>query len=317
MEKKYLEIYNEIKKYGTIIIHRHSRPDGDAIGSQIGLREAIRRSFPYKKVYVVGDINEKFSFLGKMDEISDDVYKQALVFVLDSGDEYLVSDERYKLAKFLIRIDHHIPRSSWGDIELINSNEISCASIIADMVFNLKLKLSELGAQALFTGIVTDSGRFRYEGTNSKTFDIASRLYSYGIDTSTIYNNIYIEDIDIVKLRAKLTLKFKISEGNVAYLINTQEDIKEYNTDIFTISRGMVGIMAGIKDIDIWVNFTEDENGKVIVEIRSSKYNINPVALKYGGGGHKQASGATVESFDICKDIIRDLEQVLEENSND
>lgn len=317
MEKKYLEIYNEIKKYGTIIIHRHSRPDGDAIGSQIGLREAIRRSFPYKKVYVVGDINEKFSFLGKMDEISDDLYKQALVFVLDSGDEFLVSDERYKLAKFLIRIDHHIPRSSWGDIELINSNEISCASIIADMVFTLKLKLSELGAQALFTGIVTDSGRFRYEGTNAKTFDIASRLYSYGIDTSTIYNNIYIEDIDIVKLRAKLTLKFKISEGNVAYLINTQEDIKEYNTDIFTISRGMVGIMAGIKDIDIWVNFTEDENGKIIVEIRSSKYNINPVALKYGGGGHKQASGATVESFDICKDIIRDLEQVLEENSND
>lgn len=313
MIKKYLEVYNKIKEYGTIIIHRHSRPDGDAIGSQIGLKEAIKRSFPYKKVYVVGDENEKFNFLGKMDEISDDVYNQALAFVLDSGDDFLVSDDRYKKAKFTIRIDHHLYKGTWCDLEVLNSNEISCASMIADMVFKTKMKLSELGAQALFTGIVTDSGRFRYDGTSAKTFEIVSKLYEYGFDANIVYNKIYLEDIKVVKLRAQLTMNFKISSGGVAYLMNTQEDIRKYNTDIFTISRGMIGIMAGIKGIDIWANFTEDENNNVLVELRSSKYNINSVAVKYGGGGHKQASGATVANFDICKDIIMDLEKLMEE----
>lgn len=313
MIKKYLEVYNKIKEYGTIIIHRHSRPDGDAIGSQIGLKEAIKRSFPYKKVYVVGDENEKFNFLGKMDEINDEVYNQALAFVLDSGDDFLVSDDRYKKAKFTIRIDHHLYKGTWCDLEVLNSNEISCASMIADMVFKTKMKLSELGAQALFTGIVTDSGRFRYDGTSAKTFEIVSKLYEYGFDANTVYNKIYLEDIKIVKLRAQLTMNFKISPGGIAYLVNTQDDIKKYNTDIFTISRGMIGIMAGIKGIDIWANFTEDENKNWLVELRSSKYNINAVAVKYGGGGHKQASGATVANYDICKDIIMDLEKILEE----
>ncbi len=313
MIKKYLEVYNKIKEYGTIIIHRHSRPDGDAIGSQIGLKEAIKRSFPYKKVYVVGDENEKFNFLGKMDKITDDIYNQALAFVLDSGDDFLVSDDRYKKAKFTIRIDHHLYKGTWCDLEVLKPNEISCASMIADMVFTTKMKLSELGAQALFTGIVTDSGRFRYDGTSAKTFEIVSKLYEYGFDANTVYNKIYLEDIKVVKLRAQLTMNFKISSGGVAYLVNTQDDIKKYNTDIFTISRGMIGIMAGIKGIDIWANFTEDENNNVLVELRSSKYNINSVAVKYGGGGHKQASGATVANFDICKDIITDLEKLMEE----
>ena len=310
MFKKVIEA---IEKYDRIIIHRHSRPDGDAIGSQIGLKEAIKRSFPYKKVFVVGDENEKFNFLGKMDEIEDDVYNQALAFVLDSGDDFLVSDERYKKAKFTIRIDHHLYKGTWCDLEVLNSNEISCASIIADMIFKTKMKLSELGAQALFTGIVTDSGRFRYDGTTAKTFDLVSKLYAYGFDANTVYNKIYLEDIKVVKLRAQLTMKFNISEGGVAYLMNTQEDIMEYNTDIFTISRGMIGIMAGIKGIDVWANFTEDENKNVLVELRSSKYNVNSVAVKYGGGGHKQASGATVANFEICKEIIKDLEKLMEE----
>ena len=313
MERKYLQVYNKIKEYGTIIIHRHSRPDGDAIGSQIGLKEAIKRTFPYKKVYVVGDENEKFTFLGKMDEINDETYKQALVFVLDSGDDFLVSDERYKEGKFTIRFDHHLYKGTWCDLEVLNSNEISCAGIIADFVFKTKMKLSELGAQALFTGIVTDSGRFRYDGTSAKTFETVAKLYSYGFDANKVYNSIYLEDINVVKLRAQLTMKFNISEGGVAYLMNTQEDIKMYNTDIFTISRGMIGIMAGIKGVDVWANFTEDETGKILVELRSSKYNVNQVAVKYGGGGHKQASGATVENFEVCKDIIKDLEKLLEE----
>lgn len=314
MNKIYNEIYKKISEYGTIIIHRHSRPDGDAIGSQIGLKEAIKKTFPYKKVLMTGDITERFSFMGRMDNVLDSDYNQALAIILDSGDEFMICDDRYKLARYTIKIDHHIAKEKYADLELIEPDEISCATVIAKIIFANKMKLTELGAKALYLGMVTDSGRFRYDGLSSKTFEIAGRLLDYGFDYLDLYNTIYVEDLANVKLRAELISKFKTTNKGVAYLINTKEDVKKYNVDIFTISRGMVNIMGGIKGINVWANFTEDENGKVIVEMRcNSKYSVNAVALKYGGGGHKQASGATIDGLDKVNNVISDLEKVLEE----
>lgn len=309
----YKQVLRKIKEYGTIIIHRHGRPDGDAIGSQIGLRESIKATFPYKNVYVVGDVNDKFSFLGYMDIIEDSVYQNALVIVLDSSDTSMINDDRYSKGRYIIKIDHHISKCDYGDINIVETNEISCASLVSKIIFNNNMKLTNEGARALFTGIVTDSGRFRYDNVSSDTFLIASKLLKYNFSLNDIYNKLYTEDLKIVKLRAKLTDKFQLTTKNVAYLINTREDIKAYDVDIFTISRGMVNIMAGIKGIDIWVNFTEDENNKVIVEIRSSKYNVNPVATKYGGGGHKLASGATVENMEVAYKLLEDLNALVED----
>ncbi len=308
----YKQFLNKIKEYGTIIIHRHGRPDGDAIGSQIGLKEAILATFPYKKVYAVGDVNPKVSFVGDVDEIEDSVYNNALVIVLDSSDTNMINDERYKLGRYIIKVDHHISNVNYGDMNIVDTSEISCASLLAKIIFSCNMKLTSHGARALFTGIVTDSGRFRYSGVSSETFNIASKLMKYDFDFNEIYNNLYIEDLEVVKLRAEMVSKFKISTKGIAYLVNTQEDVIKYNTDIFTISRGMVNVMAGIKGIDIWANFTEEQNGKVIVELRSSKYNVNQIAVKYGGGGHKFASGATVEGLHIIDAIIKDLEDIME-----
>lgn len=308
----YKQFFKKIKEYGTIIIHRHGRPDGDAIGSQIGLKEAILATFPYKKVYAVGDVNPKVSFVGDVDEIEDSVYNNALVIVLDSSDTNMINDERYKLGRYIIKVDHHISNVNYGDMNIVDTSEISCASLLAKIIFSCNMKLTSHGARALFTGIVTDSGRFRYSGVSSETFNIASKLMKYDFDFNEIYNNLYIEDLEVVKLRAEMVSKFKISTKGIAYLVNTQEDVIKYNTDIFTISRGMVNVMAGIKGIDIWANFTEEQNGKVIVELRSSKYNVNQIAVKYGGGGHKFASGATVEGLHIIDAIIKDLEDIME-----
>lgn len=312
MEKKYHDIYKKISEYGTIIIHRHARPDGDAIGSQIGLREAIKQTFPYKKILMTGDMTDRFAFMGKMDDVKDSDYNQALVFILDSGDEFLISDDRYKNGKYIIRIDHHVPKNLFAHIELINPNEISCSLMIAKMIFATRMRLNSLGAKALFLGLVTDSGRFRYDGLDKETFEIAGKLINYGFDYLDLYNNIYTEELEFVKLRANLTTKFKTTEKGVAYLINTQEEVKQYNVDMFTISRGMVSIMSGIKGIDVWANFTEDVDGKIIVELRcNNKYNVNGIALKYGGGGHKQASGCTLSCYDDIKNVLADLEKLL------
>ncbi len=313
----YNKILKQIREAKTIIIHRHARPDGDALGSQIGLKEAIKNTFPRKEVYAVGDTTSKYDFIGEMDEVSDEKYQDAVVFVLDSSEQSLISDERYKKGKTLIKIDHHIAKESFGDIELVDSSYESCCGLVAYLVERIHLKLTNYGAKCLFTGMVTDSGRFRYDSTTSKTFEIASKLMKYDFSITDIYNNLYLDTLEMVKLRAEFTLKFKLTEQNVAYIKTTQDEIQKAGVDIFSISRNMVNTMAGIKGIDIWVNFTEDKDGSVVCEIRSSKYNINPIAVKYGGGGHKAASGATLKNFDEADMLLNDLNLLILENKGE
>jgi phosphoesterase RecJ-like protein len=306
----FLEIYNKIKEFDTIIIHRHKKPDGDAMGSQLGLKRAILATFPNKRVLAVGACSESLAFVGTTDEVLDEDYKDALVIVLDSGAEMLIDDERYKTGKLLIKIDHHIPQGEYGDIVLVDNSYESCAGIIGDLIRNTPLVLTKDAASAIFLGMVTDSGRFRFSSTTSKTFDIASFLLTSGIEIDEIYNNLYVDSLANVRLRAEMTLKFEVLPTKVAYLLNTYEDVKRLGVSTYQISRGMISIMAGIENINIWATFTENESGEVYVELRSNKANINQVAVKYGGGGHLQASGATVKGLDIIPSIIKDLEKV-------
>ena len=143
--------------------------------------------------------------------------------------------------------------------------------------------------------MITDSGRFRYDSTTSQTFRLAAFLMEHDFSTNDIYRNLYADDFKYIKLRAQFVLKVNFTEQNVAYIYTTLDEAQSYEADTFAISRGMVGVMSDIRGVDVWVNFTETENG-VLCEIRSSVYNINPVAKKYGGGGHAKASGATLKN---------------------
>jgi phosphoesterase RecJ-like protein len=220
------------------------------------------------------------------------------------------------MAKYIIKIDHHIYKESYGDIAIVDTEYESCAGLVADIIFKMKLKMTESAAKALYTGIVTDSGRFRYESTTSRTFLTAAKLLETKFNMTEVYNNLYSDDLETVRLRANFVLRFQLTKNNVAYIKTTKEDLRNLGIDFYSVSRTMVNTMAGIKGIDIWVNFTEDEENNVVVaEIRSNKYNINTIATKYGGGGHKGASGASLKSFEEADQMLEDLDNlILEEN---
>ncbi|MCK9536003.1 MAG: bifunctional oligoribonuclease/PAP phosphatase NrnA [Bacilli bacterium] len=308
----YKSIIKPIEDHDVIIIHRHLKPDGDAVGSQIGLKEALTATYPHKKIFAVGDVNDRYEFIGSVDQVDTTLYHNALVIVVDTPEEDMISDNRYKLGAFFIKIDHHPARSSYGNIEIVDTNYESCAGLVADIVFTNGFILTSFGARALFTGIVTDSGRFRYSSISAKTFELTAKLLQFNFDFNEIYNNLYVEDIAIVKLRAYFVQKFKLTPNNVAYIKTTADELNQYGIDVSTASRGMVNAMAGIKGVDIWVNFTEDmERGNVIAEIRSSKYNISEVAVKFGGGGHRNASGAVLGSFTECDVMLAELDSIV------
>ncbi len=308
-------VLENIKKYDTIIIYRHSRPDGDAMGSQIGMKHIISENFPEKKVYAVGDSTAFFEFMpdSKMDEISDEQYKGALAILLDFAVPDLASDDRYSLAEKTVRIDHHIYCKTFTDIEVIDSTFESCCGMVTAFAVESNLKINAIAGEALYTGMLTDSGRFRYDSTNSRTFKLASELIDTGFDTNELYRNLYADNFSNKLLKAKFTIKIQFTPKNVAYIYTTKEEMEALSVDEFSVSRGMVSTMADIKGVDIWVNFTESEKG-VLCELRSSRYNINPVAVKYGGGGHQKASGACVPDRATAMAMLKDLDQLQGEN---
>ena len=310
-------IIEKIKEYGRIIIHRHNNPDGDALGSQLGLKNIIIDSFPGKEVYAVGDGAGRFGFMegSKMDEIGDEMYKGALAIILDTSASALISDSRYKLAECTARIDHHIFCEKIADIEVTDTSYESCCGLITAMAIEGGLTVGNLAAKSLYTGMVTDSGRFRYDSTSANTFRMASFLRERDFDTNDIFRNLYSDDFKFIRLRAQFVLKINFTDDGVAYIYTTKDELGTYGVDTFSISRGMVGTMSEIRGVDAWVNFTETDGG-VLAEIRSSKYNINPIAVKYGGGGHAKASGATLKDREQAMVLLEDMNKLVRENKN-
>ena len=302
------KIIEKIQDASTIIIHRHTKPDGDALGSQIGLYHLIRDNYPNKKVYKVGDEAGRYSFMegSVMDVITDELYKNALAIVLDTSAKHLISDTRYETAKDTARLDHHIFVEKICEAEVTDTSYESCCGLITELAIEAGWRFSPLAAKSLYTGMVTDSGRFRYDSTGAKTHRLASKLMETPFDTNSIYLNLYQDDYKFIRLRALFVLKIQFAENGVAYIYTPKDEADSYGVDTFTISRGMVNTMGDIRGIHTWVNFTETDEG-VLTEIRSNRYNINPIAVKYGGGGHQKASGACLKDHDEAMLMLKDL----------
>lgn len=315
INKNFKLMLREIKAYDKIIIHRHNKPDGDAMGSQIGLKHILKENYKDKQVYMVGDAAGQYSFMedSVMDELTDDCFDNALCIIVDCGSKALINDTRYERAACTLRFDHHIFDQKIADYEAVDTSYESCCGLITRFAIECALRVPPLAAKSLFTGMVTDSGRFRYDATTARTFRHAAFLLEQQFSMSDVYHNLYSEDYESKKLRASFLLRVNFTEHNVAYIYTSYEELKKLGTDTFTISRGMVNTMADIKGVDIWVNFTEIENDSVLCELRSSCYNINPIAKKYGGGGHKKASGATVANKETAMQMLHDLDLLATE----
>ena len=316
------EILKKIKEYKTIIIHRHTNPDLDALGSQIGLKETLQENFPEKEIYAVGDMN-RFTFLGEMDSVDDSVFKDALCIICDVAVSNLISDHRYFNAKEVIVIDHHqnetnlnLPEKEFNLplYRYVDTTSLACCEIVANMISEWKLKLPSHAATALYGGIVTDTGRFQYGNSLASIFKTSAYLAENGADAQFIYRNLYVETLESRLMKNYFQTKMQLTRNNVAYMINREDVYEKFDVDTFTVSRGMVNLMAGIDVVKIWANFTYDKHtGKVLCEFRSRDVVIVDVAKKYGGGGHAFACGATVESFELVEAILADFDKLLEE----
>lgn len=304
-------IKKEILSHDRIILHRHKKPDMDAIGSQMGLKLILEKNFPEKDIYVVGDQN-RFDYENQMQQIPDSFYQNALVFVTDVSVSHLISDDRFKLADKVIIIDHHrnetdVENAMWY---CDPTYEAACG-LVYDICKKLKFEIPAKAADYLLNGLITDSGRFQYIQNGQRLLKISSELVGLGAEPVKFYKWLYVETLDERNLKNKISQRMQIEE-KVGYFFNDKdflESLGEY--DFFTISRGMVNLLAGIKEIPIWANFTYNkEDNTVIAEVRSRDIPVVEICKKHGGGGHQLACGATLKDFEEAKEMIKELNEL-------
>src|SRR3954471_11751143 len=229
MKEKILET---IKQYNSIIIHRHVRPDPDAYGSQGGLAELLRASFPEKFIYTVGKEEESLNFMRRLDEISDDTYKEALVIVCDTANQARIDDKRYSLGDKLIKIDHHPNEDPYGDLLWVDTSASSCSEMIYEFYLNGKakgLRMNDEAARLLYAGIVGDTGRFLFPSTTEKTLGYAGELIHYNFSRTELFDKMYELDTNIIKLNGYILQNFEFQKNGVASVRLTKELLQEYN----------------------------------------------------------------------------------------
>ncbi len=316
INEKIYEVFNKIKEYERIIIFRHFRPDGDAVGSSKGLQRILQLTFPDKDIFLQNeDFSDYMAFLGPEDgPINDALYRDALGIVLDTGTAKRISNQRYLLCKELIKLDHHIPIDNYGTLQWVEEDRSSTCEMIALFydTFKDQLKIDKHAATCIYTGMITDSGRFRFRDVSSETMRLAGIMLNFGIDTEWIYANLYIKDFKLYAFESYVYKKMKRTKNGVAY-IHITEDIKEKYSLTMEEASTAVSFMDAIRGSLIWIAFIDSPDGTIRVRLRSRFLTVNEIAEKYRGGGHASACGATLLDKKEIKLVLSDADKRLKE----
>lgn len=306
------QIIDTIEKYNTIIIHRHVRPDPDAYGSQFGLKELIQTNYPDKTVLAAGTHDVLLSYMAEPDNVTEKDYEGALVIVTDTANTDRIDGPFYEQGDVLMKIDHHPDEDPYGDVKWVNTSASSCSEMIYTIyeegAASRGWELSDTAARLLFAGIVGDTGRFMFQSTTEKTFEIASSLIKKSFDRTELFNEMYEVDRNLLHLQGYIYQNFTINEDGAAYIKLTRELLEQFDVTVAETSQ-LVGSLGNVRGICAWIIFIEEED-QIRVRLRSKGPVINTLAMQFNGGGHPLAAGASVYSWEEADLVIEKLREL-------
>ncbi len=319
-KKIYKEIIKAIDKAESLLISSHMGPDGDSIGSQLAVARYAKKQG--KKVSVVnhGDIPDKYKFLPDVETI---VKPGAcpekdfdLVVVLEcpdlrrTGDVEKIVPEGAKL----INIDHHPDNSGFGDIVLIDTKASAVGEMLAEIFIDAGYKFDAATASLLYAAILTDTGRFRFESTTKRTMEIAGMLIEYGANPRQICDNIYFSYTESnLKLTGVAYSKVRLFKDGKVCLISLDKKMMTGNGSALTDTEGMAEYTLYLRGVVVGALLREVEDNFTKVSLRSrGDIDVSALAHKYGGGGHVNASGCTINMPLAAaeKKLLEDLEKL-------
>ena len=297
--QKLNQIREKIEAYDTITIFRHVHPDMDAYGSQMGLKLALQALYPEKNVYALGAMNFHEH---SMDEVSEDVIQNSLAIILDTSNMARIDDTRYALAKDSIRIDHHVQVETIANTEWIDEKASATCEMLALYFDAMHQSIPSQAAQLMYSGLVADNIRFTIESVRKESFLAAAYLMNQKVDViqteldnfAGTLNDFYYEN----KVRERAILKEKSLTS-----IMQKEDYESLHMS-FSDAKDKVYALAGIKEVEVWAIFTENDNGTYNASLRARTKSIREIAAQYNGGGHACASGIKGLSLNQVHEII-------------
>lgn len=288
-------IRDAVERGHRFLLTSHARPDGDSIGSQVALALALRAlgkqvrivnrdtpPVPYVDFEGVGDIEVAPSVDGEFDAL----------FVMECGDlsrPGVAGLERYRV----INVDHHLGNTQYGAVNWFDSSYAACAEMVVEIIDALGVPLTRGMAQAVYLGIVTDTGSFRHAGVSARTFEICRRIAETGVDPAVMARQIFDSNtVGKLKITGALLDSMRLeADGRLAVLSVDNETMKRTGANVDDMD-GLINLPLQVRQIEAVVMFKETTDGVLRVSARSKgDIDVRSVAVKYGGGGHKNAAG--------------------------
>lgn len=306
----YNELIKRIKEYDTIVIARHIGVDPDALCSQLALRDSIKLTFPDKKVSAIGTGSSKFISIGKLDKLEK--YDNALLIVCDTPDRKRIDSANPDEFKFSIKIDHHPFIEKICDLEIIEDEKTSTCEIIMQIIRDTELQCDSSISELLYMGLVSDSNRFLFNSVTSDTFKLVSEyLEKYPFDLKKAYDKLYLKPLNELRLEGYISSNIKVTDNHFGYVYISNDIINEFGVDSASAGN-MVNNYNFVNEMIVWATITEDiKNKQYRISIRSRGPEINKIAEKHNGGGHKMAAGARVKTLDEALEIMNEIDEYL------
>ena len=317
------KILYQIKKADNILLNCHKGPDPDSIGSALALYEVLNGMKKKSEIICPSSIPNDIKFLKNYKKIrivnfiDFDFSKYDLFVLQDSAGWYMVSGVKniQKPDIPLIVIDHHKTNEYFGDINLIDSEISSNAELLYNIFEDWKVKIDKETALCLLTGIIADTGVFRYPGTTARTLEIASKLIKKGADNNLIVSNIYFDtDFKVLKFYGEIlhTMQFD-EEYKFIWSATPYEKFKEFGSNSDAKSMAAGAFAQSVSGANFGFVMVEDSEKRLSISIRSKKgYDISKLAVKLGGGGHESAAGAKVEGMEFDQAVEKVLDVARE-----
>ena len=314
------KVIEAINKYNKFLITAHVNPEGDSLGSQLGMK-ALLESLGKTAFIVDNDVvPEHYKFLPKAREISNKLdakvdFEAAVILDCPTLKRIGKVNDLIGSGKFVINIDHHISNEKFGDVNWVDPNASSAGEMVYKIYKELGIKLTKETAMVLYIAILTDTGSFNYDNTSSITHDIAGELLGYGIDPASVSESVYEKrSLSDIKLFGLVLSTIKVNkEGDVAYLEVTKKILQSTGADLMK-AEGFVNYARSIDKVKVAMIFKEDVDNKISVSFRSKgEADVNSIASFFGGGGHVKASGCVIEGAlaDVEKKVLAKVDEVL------
>ncbi|MDD4179166.1 MAG: bifunctional oligoribonuclease/PAP phosphatase NrnA [Candidatus Margulisbacteria bacterium] len=300
MKAELEKIKELLKSAKSAVIAAHIDPDGDTIGSMLALGMMLEQKGLSITLYCADQNPKIYKFLPTADRIKHELPAGAhydLGFAVDASDASRIGSriDLKKTAGAVINIDHHPDNTKYGDVNYV-ARVSSVAELIFDLGKYLKIKMDKNIADCLYTAMITDTGNFRYENTNVKTFMIAAELLKAGVNTHELTTRIYDnKSIPSIKISARALANIKFTpDHKIAWTAVTDDMMRETKAEGEDLI-GIVDKLRSIEGVEVAIFFREKGNETKINFRSKDRINVSEIARRFGGGGHIKAAGAVVK----------------------